>query len=100
MTLHKSKGLEFDLVIHLDLYEWILPSKQAGANNDFNNPVYPSYIQDLNLHYVGLTRAIKACILFTSTKRTNHKNQIKNARDSEFLSLNGVEKLRFIPEKK
>lgn len=99
MTLHKSKGLEFDLVIHLDLYEWILPSKQAGPNNDFNNPVYPSYIQDLNLHYVGLTRAIKACILFTSAKRTNHQFQIKNARNSEFMSLNEIEKLRYISKK-
>jgi len=25
MTLHKSKGLEFEVVIHLDLYDWILP---------------------------------------------------------------------------
>ena len=25
MTLHKSKGLEFDIVFHLDLYEYILP---------------------------------------------------------------------------
>lgn len=99
MTLHKSKGLEFELVIHLDLYEWILPSKQPGENSDFDNPVYPSYIQDLNLHYVGLTRAIKACILFTSTKRTNHQNQIKNARDSEFMSLNNIEKLRYKPQK-
>lgn len=28
MTLHKSKGLEFDAVIHADLYEWGLPSKR------------------------------------------------------------------------
>lgn len=97
MTLHKSKGLEFELVIHLDLYEWILPSKKPGENNDFNNPVYPSYVQDLNLHYVGITRAIKACILFTSTQRTNHDNILKKAKDSEFMSIDGIEKLRYIP---
>jgi superfamily I DNA/RNA helicase len=97
MTLHKSKGLEFDLVIHLDLYEWVLPSKQPGANSDFNNPIYPSYKQDLNLHYVGITRAIKACILFTSSLRTNYKNEIKNSKDSEFLGLNGIQKLRYTP---
>ena len=27
MTLHKSKGLEFDIVFHLNLHEWVLPKK-------------------------------------------------------------------------
>ncbi len=94
MTLHKSKGLEFDIVFHLDLYEWILPNKQPGENNDFNNPIYGSWNQDLNLHYVGVTRAKKACILCTSTQRTNWKNQIKNGKASEFLSLNNLNSLR------
>ncbi|WP_205753843.1 hypothetical protein [Gottfriedia acidiceleris] len=26
MTTHKSKGLECDIVFHLDLYEYILPN--------------------------------------------------------------------------
>lgn len=99
MTLHKSKGLEFDLVIHLDLYEWVLPAKRPGENNDFNNPIYPSYVQDLNLHYVGVTRAIKGCILFTSTQRTNSNGQIKNGRYSEFLFLKNIENLRYISPK-
>ncbi|MCC9070756.1 ATP-dependent helicase [Flavobacterium sp. F-65] len=99
MTLHKSKGLEFELVIHLDLYEWILPSKKPRQNNDFDNPVYPNYIQDLNLHYVGLTRAIKACILLNSTQRTNHEYQLKKACDSEFMSINGIEELRWKSKK-
>ena len=94
MTLHKSKGLEFDLVIHLDLYEWVLPKKEPGKNSDFNNPIYPGYLQDLNLHYVGLTRAIKACILLTSTQRINYEKKVKNAKDSEFMTLKGIQKLR------
>jgi superfamily I DNA/RNA helicase len=94
MTLHKSKGLEFEIVFHLDLYEWVLPQKQPGINNDFNNPVYGSWNQDLNLHYVGVTRAKKVCVLCTSTKRTNGQNEIKNGNYSEFLSLNNVENLR------
>src|SRR5690606_28234247 len=63
MTLHKSKGLEFDIVFHLDLYKYIMPS---SYNGEFISP-----IQDLNLHYVGITRAKKVCILCTSTKRHN-----------------------------
>lgn len=94
MTLHKSKGLEYDVVIHLDLHEWILPNKRPGVNNDFNNPVYGDYNQDINLHYVGITRARKACILISSTKRTNSNNEVRVGRDSEFLWVNQIENLR------
>ncbi|WP_068943371.1 UvrD-helicase domain-containing protein [Chryseobacterium timonianum] len=99
MTLHKSKGLEFDLIIHLDLYEWVLPAKRPGKNNDFDNPIYPNYTQDLNLHYVGITRAIKGCILFTSTRRTNAIGETRSGRHSEFLTLEGIQKLRYIDPK-
>jgi DNA helicase-2/ATP-dependent DNA helicase PcrA len=96
MTLHKSKGLEYEVVIHLDLHEWVLPSKRPGVNNDFNNPVYGDYIQDINLHYVGITRARKACFLISSTNRTNSNNTVRVGRDSEFLWINQIEKLRNI----
>ena len=73
MTLHKSKGLEFDMVFHLDLYQWILPMYNGDK------------IQDLNLHYVGITRAKKCCVLCHSTKRTNSGGTIVSADRSEFL---------------
>lgn len=93
MTLHKSKGLEFDIVFHLNMCEWELPFRKI-EDNDFNNPLYPNWEQDLNLHYVGVTRAKKACFLVRGTQRTNSNYMLKNARDSEFLSLNGIEALR------
>ncbi|MDE5887375.1 MAG: ATP-dependent helicase [Muribaculaceae bacterium] len=93
MTLHKSKGLEFDLVFHLNMSDWELPYKKIN-NNDFNNPEYPTWEQDLNLHYVGITRAKKACILVRGTLRTNSYDQLKKANDSEFLSLNNLDLLR------
>lgn len=94
MTLHKSKGLEFDVVIHLDLYEWILPKKKPGANNDFKNPIYDNWTQDVNLHYVGITRAKNGCILISSTKRTNYEYKQKQGNDSEFIWNNNIKELR------
>ena len=96
MTIHKSKGLEFDLVFHLDLLEWVLPRKLPGANNDFDNPIYPELEQDRNLHYVGITRARKLCVLCTSTRRTNSQNQEKVGRPSEVFHGNGLEQLRLV----
>lgn len=91
MTLHKSKGLEFDAVIHLDLYEWVMP---FGAKNDqkINNP--REWIQDLNLHYVGITRAKKACLLISSTQRTNNAGETRRGFDSEFLWKDNIENIR------
>ena len=93
MTLHKSKGLEFDLVFHLNLHEWILPNKKP-INGDFYNCEYPSWQQDLDLHYVGITRAKKACYLVINNQRLGFKNKIVTGRDSVFLSLNKIENLR------
>lgn len=90
LTIHKSKGLEFDIVFHLDLYEWIFPAKKISNNTQ----EFLSYDQDLNLHYVGITRAKKACILFTSSKRTNYKNKIIDGNISDFLKLNSLNWLR------
>ena len=85
MTLHKSKGLEFEIVFHLDMYEWIFPHRQFSR--DFNNPVYPTWDQELNLHYVGITRARTACILAYSNQRLNSLGEIKKADRSAFLDL-------------
>lgn len=94
LTLHKSKGLEYDFIFHLDMHEWIFPAKRPGENNDFKNPVYENWTQDLNLHYVGITRAKKGCFLVSSTKRTNKNGEIKNGNDSEFIWANRIEDLR------
>lgn len=99
LTLHKSKGLEYDFVFHLDLYEWIFPNKHPGPNSDFENPIYSDWKQDLNLHYVGITRARKGCCLVSSTQRTNNDGVIKNGNDSEFIWKNNIGDLRFKKQK-
>lgn len=85
MTLHKSKGLEFDVVFHLNLDDWVLPAKKPTG--------YINKEQDLNLHYVGITRARKFCALLSSTKRTRNGLSISSA-PSEFLYRNGLERQR------
>lgn len=93
MTLHKAKGLEFDYVYHLNMNEWELPVKQA-RNGDFNDLFYPCYYQDLDLHYVGITRARKVCFLIGSTLRTNSRGGTSKASASVFLNINNLKSLR------
>ncbi len=90
MTLHKAKGLEFDVVYHLNMNEFEIPFKK------YENwkAIYPSEEQDLDLHYVGITRARKLCVLITNTVRHNSNDDAKRSEPSVFLSRNGVEKLR------
>ncbi|MBQ5946302.1 UvrD-helicase domain-containing protein [Massilia sp. ST3] len=88
LTLHKAKGLEFKVVFHLDLYDWIIPRRVfiQGCYDE----VFENEQECLNLHYVGITRAQAACVLLTSTQRYNFANQVKNARSSQFFDKPGL----------
>ena len=89
MTLHKSKGLEFRVVFHLDLYQWIIPSYPAIKGDK------KEMVQSVNLHYVGITRAKEACILVSSSKRNDFRNNsIKDAQSSQFLTRPDLMSLR------
>lgn len=77
MTIHKSKGLEFDVIFQMDMYKYVFPSKN-------------SYEQDLNLHYVAITRAKVACFLMEGTIRHNSRMESKLANPSEFYNLPGL----------
>lgn len=88
MTLHKAKGLEFDLVFHADLYDHVIPARRY-IDGSFD-VVFENEQQCLNLHYVGITRAIRACVLLTSTARINKQGQQKNGKPSQFLGRNGT----------
>ena len=81
MTLHKSKGLEFNIVFHMDMYKWVIPN-EYGTDED--------KIQDLNLHYVGITRAIDVCYIMTGSKRYNSKGICMEAVPSQFLEKKGL----------
>lgn len=86
MTLHKSKGLEFNIVFHMDLYKWILPNEYGDE---------ASQIQDLNLHYVGVTRAIDVCYLMSGSMRyRSRQGDFINAIPSPFFSIVGLPERR------
>lgn len=88
MTLHKSKGLEFKCVFLMDLYRWILPPEGDWISEE-------DYVQALNLHYVGVTRAIEACYIMIGSQRyrTRQKDFII-AHESPFLYLHNTHNLR------
>ena len=80
MSIHKSKGLEFDAVIILDLHKYIIPSW------DFDNNIYKDLEEDKCIHYVSITRAKKLVIFAVNTKRHNSKGNLKDGIESEFIS--------------
>ena len=86
LTLHKSKGLEFNIVLHMDLYQYIV-SDDLGDDEEKT--------QMLNLHYVGVTRAIDACYLITGTKRyRGRQKDFYTAYPSNFLNRPGMAERR------
>lgn len=89
MTLHKAKGLEFDLVFHADLYDHVIPTRLYPPGT-FDQLIFENEKQCLNLHYVGITRAVKACILMTSTFRINRQGENKKGAPSQFIGRNGT----------
>ncbi|WP_412475755.1 UvrD-helicase domain-containing protein [Halobacteriovorax sp. YZS-1-2] len=94
MTLHKSKGLEFRVVFHIDLYEWTIPSYQALLG-DTEEIKKREMRQSINLHYVGITRAIDACVLISSTQKYDFKKSlVKSSTISSFLSREDLKSLR------
>ncbi|KPU83013.1 hypothetical protein JI57_02790 [Psychromonas sp. PRT-SC03] len=91
MTLHKSKGLEFEVVYHLDLYDWVHPKRKFVQG--CYDVVYDNWDQELNLHFVGITRAKNYCVLVTSNSRLNGNYEVKQGKSSQFLSLPGLDGL-------
>lgn len=86
MTLHKAKGLEFNIIFHLDMYKYII-SDDWGEQEEIE--------QLLNLHYVGVTRAIDVCYIMNGSKRyRSKKNDFITAYPSSFLELPGLAERR------
>ncbi|WP_313109833.1 ATP-dependent helicase [Atlantibacter sp.] len=92
MTLHKAKGLEFKIVLHLDMDEWSFPYRLINEV-DRNTALYPSLPQETNLHYVGITRAEKCCVLINAELRQNSTGGFNKSEASYFFKLPQLEGL-------
>ena len=85
LTYHKAKGLEFDVVFCLETYKYIMPPYNSTKAEEE---------ESLAIHYVGVTRARKACYLMVGTRRHNAKGERHRAEPSMFLEFDGLSKLR------
>lgn len=75
MTIHQSKGLEFKIVILVDLNEGILPS---------SNKTITSIEEERRIFYVGITRA-KERLFITSAEKNFINGRTKYLAHSSFL---------------
>jgi len=64
-----------------------------GCYQGCYNVIYDNWEQELNLHFVGITRAKNYCILVTSNSRLNGNYETKQGKPSQFLSLPGLDGL-------
>tara|TARA_Y100000994_G_scaffold247696_1_gene253629 strand:+ start:2144 stop:4276 length:2133 start_codon:yes stop_codon:yes gene_type:complete len=75
MTLHSSKGLEFDRVYILGLEEGLLPLSHGGEDDDID--------EERRLFYVGITRGIKKVIMsYANSRRRYGSSSMFNMRSS------------------
>lgn len=79
MTMHASKGLEFDIVYIAGMEDDIIPSKRS-LEEDLDN-IY----EERRLFYVAITRARKELIINYALKRVNSMGEVKTALPSRFL---------------
>ncbi len=78
MTVHASKGLEFDTVFIVGLEEGLFPHKKMGGEDDESSE------EERRLFYVALTRAKKKVILTYAQSRTIFGSKEMNM-PSEFI---------------
>ncbi|EPF81799.1 UvrD-helicase domain-containing protein [Acinetobacter rudis] len=88
MTIHKAKGLEFKVVIHIGLEEWVLPRRTIKNGKCY----FQDFEGDKNLHYVAITRAEKFCYLVDMPIRVNARFREIEAIKSEFLCIESLNK--------
>ena len=56
-TIHSSKGLEYNTVYLMDIYEGILPADDNARNKKADSDEFMAYEEERRLFYVAVTRA-------------------------------------------
>ncbi|MEI7513061.1 MAG: UvrD-helicase domain-containing protein [bacterium] len=90
MTIHASKGLEFDYVFVTGLEEGLFPSRRDGEEKDEE--------EERRLMYVAVTRAGKKVFLSCASVRTIFGEK-RMGIPSEFIGDIGDEHFEEVPEK-
>jgi DNA helicase II / ATP-dependent DNA helicase PcrA len=106
-TIHGSKGLEWDYVILPDMEKFSFPTYQglcrvcgssldckpdwAQVFQDENSNFYKFFKEEINVFYVGGTRARKATIFTFSDEGISSKGEKRNNLPSCFLKLVGFQ---------
>lgn len=82
LTMHSSKGLEYDIVFVTDICEGIIPYKRAVLDDEIE--------EERRMLYVAMTRAKKKLYLLYPRKRYN-KDTTKSRFIEELLEDDGLE---------
>ena len=80
MSLHASKGLEYDIVYLTGMNEGIFPSYQSITSSDGNDDIE----EERRLCYVGITRA-KRQLYLSSARRRMHNGSYNKYTISRFI---------------
>lgn len=106
MTMHSSKRLEWDYVLLPEMMQWVTPDSRTcadccikhrgntiiGSRCSLSTSRLPeSYIDELCLFYVALTRAKRLAILFATSDRVNRDGDHKRGFLTCFAFLPGIE---------
>lgn len=76
MTIHKAKGLEFDMVFVVGVEDNILPGKRSYTNN--SEETRKNIQEEKRIFYVAVTRAKKFLIITNRESRYQFGSQIYN----------------------
>ncbi len=79
MTMHASKGLEFDIVYIVGMEDDIIPSRRSLEENPDN--IY----EERRLFYVAITRARRELVINMAKKRLSSTGEVKVSLPSRFL---------------
>lgn len=105
MTMHSSKGLQWDYVLIPELMQWVVPlwttcescSIKQKANKITDNCCYRAddivpggYDDELCLFYVAVTRARRSVVFLATSNRINNSGKSKNGYLSCFVTLKGI----------
>ena len=88
-TIHSSKGLEYDRVFLLDIFDGTLPSK--AVPDPASEDEFKQYEEDRRLYYVGMTRAKNELYIFNCRNTESiFTSEVLNSLPQEVVDADSV----------